>query len=144
MTIPISTQKGYNNDYARYWIKPILEINGNRYIICSQWYEEFREKLEKWISENPTRAKKSEDIIYIISKEKAKNKYCPCCNLKAEHKMYDIKYVKDNIASLAVTNRLQIMHCEHCNKKFINRNVYKTYTRTKNLNDINIEFVELI
>ena len=130
---------------AYYAQNPKLYINNKLYIIYMQWNEKtHRSKLEKWISENPIGAKKSEDIIYIISKEKAKDKYCPCCNLKAEHKMYDIKYAKDNIASLAVINHLQIMYCEHCNKKFMNRNVYKTYTKTKNLNDINIEFVELI
>lgn len=142
MNLPISIQKGYNNDYARYWVKPILNINNKHYIICSEWYPQFQEKLDKWISKNPVDVNK--DIIYIISKEKAKEKHCPCCNLKAEHKMYDIKYVKDNIKSLAVINHLQIMYCEHCDKKFMNRNVYKTYTQTKNLNDIDVEFVELI
>lgn len=53
ITIPISKQKGYNNNYGRYWTKTVLEINGKHYIICSQWFKEFQGNLEKWISENP-------------------------------------------------------------------------------------------
>lgn len=48
-TKPVSEQKNYNTEYARYWIKPIFEINGRKYIMCSQWYEGFREKFDKWV-----------------------------------------------------------------------------------------------
>lgn len=48
----ISDQKNYNNEYGRYWIKPILEINGKHYIICSQWFKSFQEKLNTWIEKN--------------------------------------------------------------------------------------------
>jgi len=129
---------------AYYAQNPILHINSKLYIIYMQWNDKMhRNRIEKWIAENPIDDKKTKNIIYIISKEKAKDKYCPCCNLKAEHKMYDITYTKDNITSLAVINHLQIMYCEHCNKKFMNKNVYKTYTQTKNLDDIDVKFIEL-
>lgn len=48
---PISEQKNYNNEYARYWIKPIFTINGKKYIMCSQWFKEFQEKFDRWIEE---------------------------------------------------------------------------------------------
>lgn len=57
--------------------------------------------------------------------------------------MYNVTYTKDNISSLVVTNHLQILHCEHCNKNFMNKNVFKTYTKTKNLDHIDAKFVEL-
>lgn len=50
-TKPVSEQKNYNNEYARYWIKPIFEINGKKYIMCSQWFKGFQEKFDKWTDE---------------------------------------------------------------------------------------------
>lgn len=47
VSVPISKQKGYNNNYGRYWTKIMLEINDKHYIICSQWYKEFQGKLDK-------------------------------------------------------------------------------------------------
>lgn len=48
-TKPVSEQKNYNNEYARYWIKPIFTINGKKYIMCSQWFKGQQEKFDKWV-----------------------------------------------------------------------------------------------
>ena len=46
---PVSEQKNYNNEYARYWIKPVLTINNKKYIMCSQWFKGIQEKFDKWV-----------------------------------------------------------------------------------------------
>lgn len=48
---PISKQLGYNNQYGRYYATNFI-INGKTYLLCSQWYEEFRPKLTDWIKNN--------------------------------------------------------------------------------------------
>lgn len=50
-TKPVSEQKNYNNEYARYWTKPVLTINERKYIMCSQWFKGFQEKFDKWVEE---------------------------------------------------------------------------------------------
>lgn len=50
--LPISEQVNYNNQYRRYYSSPILKINGNDYIICSQWFAQFKPKLMDWINSN--------------------------------------------------------------------------------------------
>ena len=73
-TKPVSEQKNYNNEYARYWIKPILEINGKKYIMCSQWFKGFQEKFDKWVE--------SESVTYhqIMPTEKRERKKETCIN----------------------------------------------------------------
>ena len=43
---PLSEQKKING-YNRYWAVDQL-INGERYLICSQWYERNKQKFIKW------------------------------------------------------------------------------------------------
>ena len=50
--LPISEQVNYNNQYRRYYSNPVLNINGKDYIICSQWYTQFKPKLVNWINSN--------------------------------------------------------------------------------------------
>lgn len=92
-------------------------------------------------SANSCKFYSEQTVVYIVSKEVAKNKCCPCCGIKGENKMLDVTYTKDNITALAVVNRLQILHCKYCGKKFININVYNTYTNNKNLDDLNVKFM---
>ncbi|WP_328589254.1 nucleoside triphosphate pyrophosphohydrolase [Litchfieldia alkalitelluris] len=47
--IPIDEQ-GIFNGYNRYWKKPIL-INGERYLMCSQWYDRNKPKFMNWVQE---------------------------------------------------------------------------------------------
>ena len=50
--LPISEQVNYNNQYRRYYSNPVLKINEKYYIICSQWYTQFKPKLLNWINSN--------------------------------------------------------------------------------------------
>lgn len=52
VNIPVSEQVNYNNEYRRYYVKPVLEIKSNHYIICQEWYAEFKPKLIDWINNN--------------------------------------------------------------------------------------------
>ena len=46
--IPEKQQRQYNNQYNRYYKHP-LDVNGEKYFLCSQWFEDFRPKLDEWI-----------------------------------------------------------------------------------------------
>lgn len=50
--LPISEQVNYNNQYRRYYSTPVLKINEKDYIICSQWFAQFKPKLIEWINAN--------------------------------------------------------------------------------------------
>lgn len=69
--IPIGEQLNYNNQYRRYYKNPVLKINGNEYIICSQWFSNFKPKLISWInkSSNNSSSNLNDDI-------KLGKKYC--------------------------------------------------------------------
>lgn len=54
-TKSIADQRNYDNEHAYYWIKPVLQVNGKYYIMCSQWYGKFQEKLENWIEKEKLR-----------------------------------------------------------------------------------------
>lgn len=180
ITIPITEQKTYNNDYARYWTKPILKINGTHYIMCSQWFEEFREKLNNWIQKNENTGKNSyktdcihydfkkdicsnlnhpifnqpcasptsckyysNKVIYILSMQEFKQRICPCCKEKTEEKKIEVHYVKNQNPFLSVTNQLLALRCDKCKMSFINENLFKNYTRTKDLDCLDVKFIHL-
>ncbi|MGG3562123.1 hypothetical protein ABES03_11025 [Neobacillus rhizosphaerae] len=46
---PLSEQRKING-YNRYWADEEL-INGERYLVCSQWFERNKQKFIKWIKE---------------------------------------------------------------------------------------------
>ncbi len=46
--IPISEQKKING-YNRYWAEAEL-INGERYLVCSQWYDRNKRKFINWLN----------------------------------------------------------------------------------------------
>lgn len=46
--IPEKQQRQYNNQYNRYYKHPVT-VNGEKYFLCSQWFEDFRPKLDEWI-----------------------------------------------------------------------------------------------
>lgn len=70
--LPISEQVNYNNQYRRYYSSPVLKINGKDYIICSQWFVQFKPKLMNWINYNSVSMKinKDENILEIGDKLK--------------------------------------------------------------------------
>lgn len=101
-SIPISKQIGYNNKYNRYYAKE-LTINNNSYLLCSQWFEEFRPKLETWInshqsSKNTSSLSQSQcsdnDMIYFGNKSNSfhllrKNAISIFKYMRSECKKYD-------------------------------------------------------
>lgn len=68
-SIPISEQVNYNNEYRRYYVSPVLDINNRNYIICSQWYPHFKSKLVQWISETTESSIIKDDSIVKFGKE---------------------------------------------------------------------------
>lgn len=45
---PLSKQRGYNNQYGVYYANEFI-VNNEKYLLCSQWIESFRPKLDIWI-----------------------------------------------------------------------------------------------
>lgn len=70
--LPISEQVNYNNQYRRYYSNPVLEINEKNYIICSQWYTQFKPKLVNWINSNSVlmTINKDQNILQVGDKLK--------------------------------------------------------------------------
>lgn len=70
--LPISEQVNYNNQYRRYYSSPVLKINEKDYIICSQWFAQFKPKLMNWINSNSTSMiiNKNENILEMGDKLK--------------------------------------------------------------------------
>lgn len=134
IAIPISEQKGYNNEYGRYWTKPVLKINDKHYIICSQWFSEFQEKLDKWVAQNniidtvDTKVK-----IYVLPKIKTRR--CPICGNKTEREIINITYH-------TLINRLFTLKCNNCHMIYMSDAVFKTYAQNKNIEDMNVEFIK--
>lgn len=133
-SIPISKQKGYNNQYGRYWTKPVLEIKGKHYIICSQWYEEFHGKLNKWISEQKSTGKMD---VYILPK--TQTKICQYCNTKTER---EILYVTYHTPIADIKNQLFTRRCNICGITYIADTIFKSYTKSKDIENININFIK--
>lgn len=176
---------------AYYIQNPKLHINNKLYIIYMQWNDKMhRNRIEKWISENPVPSsvpvieafkefmpskqknkcihydyKKdlcgsldnplfnqpcdnalsckyySEKIVYITSKDKLRNKLCLCCGLQAEYEYLEIEYNQGNSLP-TVIKKLQILRCNHCNKDFINIDLYKNYIKNKNPDYLDVNFIE--
>lgn len=176
---------------AYYAQKPKLHINNKSYIIYMQWNDKMhRNRLEKWISENPSPStthlvngtkeslpsksknkciyydlKKdlcgnldnplfnqlcrnmlscryySEKEIYITLKDKMKNKLCPCCGNRSEYKHLKVTYSPSGEPS--VIKRLCVLRCEHCNKNYINIDLYKNYIKNKNPDYLDVKFTKL-
>lgn len=84
----------------------------------------------------------SEQQVYVISKQKAKEKMCPCCGMKCSNEMLEITYTKNGIASLMVINRLATLKCAYCEKNFINEEVFRVYAKNKCLDDLSVKFLE--
>ena len=83
-----------------------------------------------------------EQEVYILPKQIAKDKMCPCCGIKCNNEMLEITYTKNQISALMVINRLATLRCDYCKKSFINEDVFKVYAKNKSLDDINTKFVE--
>lgn len=137
MSIPISKQKGYNNEYGRYWTKPVLEINGKHYILCSQWFAEFQEKLDIWIHEQDSPTIEPKMNIYVLPK--IKTKICPKCGNKTDREILYVTYHTD-IAD--INNQLFTRRCKNCGMTYMADTIFKSYTRSKEIENINVNFVK--
>lgn len=181
----IKEQTNYGDkNYPSYAQNPKLLINGKTYIICMRWYEAYRSKLEKWISEheiieikqkekqrdksnciyydfkknlcssldNPLFNQPCDHVnsckyyleqeIYLASKEEMKDRFCPCCGIKTKNMNLEVAYIPNGVPARAITHRLLTLRCDYCNKNFMNIDVFKMYTRNKNLDDIGAKFIQ--
>lgn len=82
----------------------------------------------------------SEKVVYITSKDKMKTKICLCCGLQAEYEYLEIGYTQNQKVPM-VTKKLQILKCNHCNKSFINIDLYKNYIKNKGQDNIDVKFI---
>lgn len=136
VSIPISKQKGYNNEYGRYWTKPVLEINQRHYIICSQWFAGFWNKLNKWIKNQ----KKATFPVYVVPKSLSKKKVCPRCNNTTKNEFLIVTY---NNGREEVINHLSTGRCEECGYNYISDSIYSSYTKNKKIENLNVQFVPI-
>lgn len=79
---------------------------------------------------------------YILSKQKFKQRICPNCGMIMEEEKFKIHYAKNQNSSSLVTNILPTLKCICCNRNFIHENLFKDYTRTKDLDCLDVKFVE--
>lgn len=63
--VPIKEQCKYNDRHSRYY-KDTLIINGEQYFLCSQWFEEFRPKIDKWLLSRDQRSVEVTNYCKII------------------------------------------------------------------------------
>lgn len=136
IAIPITKQKYYNK-YARYWVKPVLEINNKHYIMCSEWFEEFRAKLDKWIKLQSLQICKSKMDVYVIPKLKTKT--CQKCGNKTER---EILYVTYHTQIVDIKNKLFTRRCKICEITYMADTIFKSYTRSKDIENINVNFIK--
>lgn len=47
--IPLVQQRKYNNQKNKYY-KDLVIVNENKYLLCSQWYENFRDNFNNWVN----------------------------------------------------------------------------------------------
>lgn len=70
-----------------------------------------------------------------------KRKFCLCCGSQAEYEYLEVSYTKSkNLPT--VTKKLQTLRRNHCNKVFINVDLYKNYIKSKNPDYIDVKFIE--
>lgn len=183
----IKEQLNYNNSYGRYWKTPVLAINGKNYIMCSQWFKQFRAKLDKWIESHKYDAikamqeekernkercmhydfKKNQCMctdsgvftqrcqnikscgyyvetkfpIYIVPKHVNKSQKCPCCDNRTEKEFVICTY-KSAIGE--IQNKLLTYRCSICERNYIADTLYTNYTKSKNVEALDVVFKRVI
>lgn len=114
-----------------------MELNGKHYIICSQWFEDLRPKLDKWISEQKQQNGNLIMDVYVLPKLKIKT--CLKCSNKTER---EILYVTYHTAIADIKNQLFTRRCKSCEITYMADTIFKSYTRSKNIEDINVNFIK--
>lgn len=126
----------------RYYKFDIITINGNKYALCSQWFEYQRPKLEKWIAES--KQKTDKEILYVTTKDNVR--ICQKCS-RERHKLSALKVEYISAAYTVngenINNKLCVYVCSDCKTKYILDSTYRTYIRGKDIDSISVEFKEL-
>lgn len=114
-----------------------MKINQQHYILCSEWYPQFRENLEKWIEDQEAQISDSNMDVYVLPKNKTKT--CPKCGNITEREILYVTYHTDadNIKHQLFTRR-----CKTCDVTYMADTIFKSYTRSKNIENINVNFIK--
>lgn len=129
-----------DKDYAHYNQSKQVVINGDSYMIYMLWNDNtHRNKLEKWISENPiiNFDTNSKTEVYILPKLKTKT--CQKCGNKTER---EILYVTYSTAIADIKNQLFTRRCKSCEITYMADTIFKSYTRSKDIENINVNFIK--
>lgn len=126
---------------AYYVQNPKLHINNKLYIIYMQWNEKMhRNRLEKWISENPVPGSTHDTNInmdvYVLPKNKAK--ICKKCNKKTLMDHLLLTYYKGNTN---FEKNFYIRRCKDCNLVFMSEGTYNMYANSSDMQDPSVKFI---
>lgn len=105
--------------------------------MCSQWFDGFRVKLNKWIDNHSVKSTDSKMPVHVLSK--LKTKICPKCGNKTEREILYVTYHTD-IAD--INNQLFTRRCKTCEITYMADTIFKSYTRSKDIENINVDFIK--
>ncbi len=125
--IPVAQQKNYNNEYGRYWVKPILSIYNNDYIMCSQWFDTFRDKLIKWQNDYNNRINNF-PIFEVIDQKKYSQNSCLKCNTDLGKQSFCKIKVSESEGKLS-EKLIPYKLCKECKTKYMGYSLYNTFTK---------------
>lgn len=125
--IPITQQKNYNNEYGRYWVKPILNIYNNDYIMCSQWFDSFRDKLIKWQDDYNNRINNF-PIFVVIDQKKYSQNSCLKCNTDLGEQLFCKIKVSESEGKL-LEKLIPYKLCKECKTKYMGYHLYNSFTK---------------
>ena len=77
--------------------------------------------------------------IYYLPKKILNVKACPICNSEMERTTFPVKYFLSNQEKAYSLNGYR---CVGCNQAFINEELYKNFTKSKDENMLNLSFQE--
>ena len=80
--------------------------------------------------------------LHIVPKQYCKRRSCPYCNGSLEKELVYCTYRPDD--ETEIHNKLISYRCEKCDINYVADTVYKGYTRSKNLDDLNVTFIEAL
>lgn len=75
--------------------------------------------------------------VYVLPKLKTKT--CQKCENKTER---EILYVTYHTAIADIKNQLFTRRCKSCEITYMADTIFKSYTRSKNIEDINVNFIK--
>ena len=75
--------------------------------------------------------------IYIVPKYVNKSKKCPCCNNGTKKEFVVCTYLTDD---REVKNKLLTYRCDVCDRNYIADSLYSNYTKSKDVNRLDVVF----